>query len=156
MKSIINTKEKSIEIVGEPDVYGVQLDFCFSMDGDYVDLTGTSFGYELKKDSTIISSNSYPPNGLAYIRTDVELVTSETLDLIPGETYSLSVWCEIDDLFKSSDYIFTTKFPESPFESWIWDAEQKIWKAPTPYPEDGADYTWNEETTNWILIPEPS
>jgi hypothetical protein len=24
-----------------------------------------------------------------------------------------------------------------------------LWDSPVPYPSDGKDYTWNEETTSW-------
>lgn len=26
--------------------------------------------------------------------------------------------------------------------------------APVAYPEDGKDYTWDEETTSWVAVPE--
>lgn len=40
--------------------------------------------------------------------------------------------------------------PPKPFESWTWDGV--AWQAPTPMPE-GGNYTWNEETQTWDLIP---
>ena len=46
--------------------------------------------------------------------------------------------------------------PPKPFDSWVLDEDTCLWEAPVAYPEDGGVYTWNEETTNWILIPEPS
>src|SRR6056297_2806206 len=41
---------------------------------------------------------------------------------------------------------------QSPFESWVWNAEAWTWEAPTPRPDDGQKYHWNEETTSWILV----
>jgi hypothetical protein len=46
--------------------------------------------------------------------------------------------------------------PPKPFESWVLDEDTCLWEAPVAYPEDGGVYSWDEETTNWILIPEPS
>ena len=46
--------------------------------------------------------------------------------------------------------------PPKPFESWVLNEDTCLWEAPVAYPEDGGVYTWDEETTNWILIPEPS
>jgi len=43
-----------------------------------------------------------------------------------------------------------------PFESWILDEETCRWNAPVPYPADGKSYQWDESTTSWIEIPEPS
>lgn len=42
--------------------------------------------------------------------------------------------------------------PPKPFDSWILDEETCRWSAPVPYPEDGKEYSWDEETTNWIEV----
>jgi hypothetical protein len=42
--------------------------------------------------------------------------------------------------------------PPKPYDSWLLDEETCQWKAPTPYPDDGLMYTWNEETTSWDLF----
>ena len=39
-----------------------------------------------------------------------------------------------------------------PFDSWLLDEEICIWEAPVPYPTDGEEYTWNEETVTWDLL----
>ena len=41
-----------------------------------------------------------------------------------------------------------------PFPSWVLDEETCQWAAPTPYPEDGNIYTWDEETTSWVEAPD--
>ena len=38
-----------------------------------------------------------------------------------------------------------------PFNSWTLNETTCLWEAPTAYPTDGEDYTWNEETTTWDL-----
>lgn len=38
-----------------------------------------------------------------------------------------------------------------PYSSWSLN-ENFDWQAPIPYPEDGNNYIWNEETQNWDLI----
>lgn len=40
-----------------------------------------------------------------------------------------------------------------PFASWILNEDTCRWEAPTPMPEDGKFYVWNEELTNWVEIP---
>ena len=42
--------------------------------------------------------------------------------------------------------------PPKPFESWVLNEETCLWDAPLPYPEDGADYNWDEESTSWTLV----
>jgi len=44
--------------------------------------------------------------------------------------------------------------PPQPFASWTLNEETAQWEAPTPYPDDGKRYTWNEETTSWVEIVE--
>jgi hypothetical protein len=43
--------------------------------------------------------------------------------------------------------------PPKPFDSWILNEDTCLWDAPTPMPDDGQKYIWNEENTNWD-IPE--
>jgi hypothetical protein len=38
-----------------------------------------------------------------------------------------------------------------PLASFVWDKE-KGWIPPIPYPSDGLDYYWNEETLSWIEV----
>lgn len=44
--------------------------------------------------------------------------------------------------------------PPQPFDSWTLNEDSCLWEAPVAYPEDGQQYTWNEETTSWDLITE--
>ncbi|WP_288955250.1 hypothetical protein [uncultured Polaribacter sp.] len=44
--------------------------------------------------------------------------------------------------------------PPQPFDSWVLNETSCLWDAPVAYPEDGQQYTWNEETTSWDLITE--
>lgn len=42
--------------------------------------------------------------------------------------------------------------PPKPYDSWILNNSTAQWKAPIDYPDDGLDYSWNEETENWVLV----
>jgi hypothetical protein len=44
--------------------------------------------------------------------------------------------------------------PPQPFDSWMLNETSCLWEAPVAYPDDGQQYTWNEETTSWDLITE--
>ena len=39
--------------------------------------------------------------------------------------------------------------PPKPFDSWTLNEDTCRWDAPTPYPDDGKVYGWNEDTTSW-------
>ena len=38
-----------------------------------------------------------------------------------------------------------------PYESWSLD-ENYLWQPPTPMPDDGNDYGWDEDTTSWVEV----
>ena len=44
--------------------------------------------------------------------------------------------------------------PPQPFESWTLNEETAQWEAPTPYPDNGKRYSWDEATTSWVEIVE--
>ena len=44
--------------------------------------------------------------------------------------------------------------PPQPFESWTLNEETAQWESPTPYPDDGKRYSWDEATTSWVEIVE--
>ncbi len=39
-----------------------------------------------------------------------------------------------------------------PFPSWLLDEDICRWDAPTPMPDDGKMYNWDEDTTSWVEI----
>jgi hypothetical protein len=45
-----------------------------------------------------------------------------------------------------------------PFDSWLLNEETCRWESPTPYPNDGLKYFWNESELAWELddFSEPS
>lgn len=42
--------------------------------------------------------------------------------------------------------------PPKPYNSWLLNEETCNWYPPVSYPDDGAAYSWNEETLSWIEI----
>ena len=40
--------------------------------------------------------------------------------------------------------------PPQHFASWTLNESTCLWEAPVTYPDDGKEYYWNEETTNWV------
>ena len=41
--------------------------------------------------------------------------------------------------------------PPKPYDSWRLNEDTCLWDPPAPYPDDGNDYAWDEETTSWVL-----
>jgi hypothetical protein len=44
--------------------------------------------------------------------------------------------------------------PPKPYNSWILNEQTCLWESPIPYPTDGDQYIWNEQTIGWDLVPE--
>jgi hypothetical protein len=44
--------------------------------------------------------------------------------------------------------------PPQPFPSWTLNDDTCLWDAPTPYPDDGKLYTWDEAASAWVALPE--
>ena len=42
--------------------------------------------------------------------------------------------------------------PPQPYASWTLNEDTCLWSAPTPYPNDGKRYNWNESTQQWIEV----
>jgi hypothetical protein len=42
-------------------------------------------------------------------------------------------------------------YPPQPYPSWALDNEWN-WQPPTPYPDDGGMYTWDENTLTWTEV----
>jgi hypothetical protein len=42
-----------------------------------------------------------------------------------------------------------------PFIGWILDEDTCRWEPPVPYPSDGNQYIWDEDTQSWVLMDFP-
>ncbi len=42
--------------------------------------------------------------------------------------------------------------PPQPYSSWLLNEDTCQWDAPTPMPDDGKMYTWDEDTTSWVIV----
>ncbi len=40
--------------------------------------------------------------------------------------------------------------PPQPFPSWLLDEDTCLWNAPTPKPDDGGPYKWDEAALAWV------
>lgn len=48
-------------------------------------------------------------------------------------------------------FVVDGKFiPPQPYPSWVLDEDTCLWQPPTPYPNDGGMYQWDEVTGDWV------
>ena len=50
------------------------------------------------------------------------------------------------------DHINDVFYAPKPHESWTLNQSTWLWESPTPYPNDGKPYKWDEPTTSWVVI----
>lgn len=43
--------------------------------------------------------------------------------------------------------------PPQPYASWVLNESTCLWDAPSPKPNDGKQYTWDESTISWVEVP---
>jgi len=55
----------------------------------------------------------------------------------------------IGDTYDEEREVF---LPPKPFLSWILNETTWDWEAPTPVPDDGKNYEWNEENQKWVEV----
>ena len=53
------------------------------------------------------------------------------------------------------DDVLDAFIPPKPYPSWLLNTETCNWEAPIPYPNDGKSYYWDEETQQWVEMPQP-
>lgn len=45
-----------------------------------------------------------------------------------------------------------TPKPIKPYPSWVKNADETGWEAPTPVPDDGQPYVWDEDSLSWVVV----
>ena len=43
-------------------------------------------------------------------------------------------------------------YAPQPFASWVLNKTTWTWEAPTPMPEDGKVYKWEEDSKSWVEV----
>jgi hypothetical protein len=120
----------------------------FTKDEPVVEFNNLRFGFTLQKDNIIIDSKEWPRQNIKYRRSDQEYLVVHRLMFQPDQTYDLYMWAENAGIRAEKTHILTIPRPPQPYPSWTWNGE--TWSSPVPYPEDGNDYMWDEDSGNWI------
>ena len=123
--------------------------------GQRVDIRGLSYGADVRVNGELVLDKSWPPEGVKYVSTDQNVLVTERLTTFPPDAEcEFSVWIKGRNGEYTGQTMFTIPRPEQPYPSWVWNTETLIWEAPVPYPDDGNDYTWDEDTQSWVEVTE--
>ena len=58
-------------------------------------------------------------------------------------------YAAIGDTYDESRDAF---YGPTPYASWVLNDDTCLWEAPVAKPDDGKEYTWNEDTTSWDAV----
>lgn len=79
-----------------------------------------------------------------------EGVTYEWVDAIVKDVHHIRPM-SIEEKTAKQDAV-KVKWAQNGFPSWVFNEETCGFNPPVPYPTDGQRYSWNEETTSWVLV----
>ena len=52
----------------------------------------------------------------------------------------------------SYDFQLDAFIPPKPYSQWILDEDSFLWIPPIPFPNDGNEYKWDEESGDWVVV----
>ena len=91
-----------------------------------------------------------------FVDEDTETIERVKNEYSASACYKMNLEKELA-LFGVAYWNGTRFLMPSPYQSWIFNEELNGWEAPVPYPiiEEGSNeiYTWDENTTSWLLLP---
>jgi hypothetical protein len=122
---------------------------CLGEGVEFFKFENFGFGYELRLNNAILAYGVFPPIGVKFISSDQQELWTERLTLTPGTTYELMVWAQNAGHRLEYTIPLDAPLPPQPYPSWTWDGT--AWQPPTPYPQDGGVYDWDEDGQEWVL-----
>lgn len=95
----------------------------------------------------------------AYIQNGVvvNIIVAEQ-DIIDtglfGSPTDFVEYTDVNPAYIGGNYYLTEKafYPMQPFPSWVKNTVNHTWQPPIPYPTDGKEYSWDENTATWVLV----
>lgn len=93
MQATFNVLERSLVIDSSQEKpFGDTLAAVLNRHGQAVSLTGVSFGFALSLNGNETASQSWPPDGVKFRKTDQDVLATYRLRWAPGDEVSVSVW----------------------------------------------------------------
>jgi hypothetical protein len=112
-------------ISAEPDFFDVFVD---SSPGEWIQTSYNTWGnVHYAPDPTGADTHRTPDGGVALRGNYAG----------PGMVYD-----QVNDVF----------YPPQPFPSWTLSTSTWLWEPPTPKPDDGKLYNWDEATKTWVKV----
>jgi len=123
---------------------------CLDTSGETLEFSDLHYGVIVKNGDTVIGEKSFPPEGIKIIKSNQHCIDTYRVKWQPDMIIDIDVWMQQSFGRVEDSYQLTVPRPPQPYPSWTWDDIQKLWESPEPYPEDGKNYTWDEDELTWV------
>ena len=92
-------------------------------------------------------------NGVEQEQLGVDFINKlyNTRDVWKKTSYNNNIRKNYAGIGYHYDQVRDAFIPPKPFNSWVLNEDTCRWKSPIPYPQDGNNYNWNEQTKSWDL-----
>lgn len=133
--------------------WGADLRAMLNRHGNRINLKGVQMSLTITADGAEVFNMTLPPAGVKYKQTDQDIIATGRCQWKPDQAISVSAWCKTNSGHElTAEASFTAPRPAQPYPSWTWTDGR--WTAPEPYPDDGEEYVWDEDTQEWALVEE--
>lgn len=87
--------------------------------------------------------------GIAYIET-----------FLPGHSWKQTSYNNnFRKRYAGVGYAYSSEYdafiPPKPYENWVFSVTDLEYVPPIPYPNDGKDYVWIQDTNQWVVVKVP-
>lgn len=136
-----------------PDDFTNILKIGFRKNGKIpVKINNIIFGFSFtQKNGSLLYENTYS----SFNSSDQHFLVSKRVNILPNEEYILKLWIKNTYNSTRNEYVksILTLKPTKPYNSWIWNDDNKKWLPPVERPgKDENKYKWDESIENWIEV----
>lgn len=129
---------------------GGQFQACINRYGRRITFDHLSFGLTVFSNDIEIASFTFPPGTVRYTQSDQDMILTDQVTWEPNDNIILVAFLDNARQRIERTWYLTAPLPPQPYPSWTWDGG--AWIAPLPYPDDGREYTWNEDAQAWEAV----
>lgn len=131
--------------------HGANIRALLERHGQTINLRGVQMRLTITADGQSVFDLSLPPPNVRYSKTNQNTLANGQVRWKPEQAIHVMAWCLTSNKQEvTAEATFTAPRPLQPYPSWTWDGSQ--WQPPTPMPDDGKFYQWDEASLSWQEI----
>lgn len=129
--------------------WGTDLQAHINRHGKRLDIRGLTIGVFVSVNGAQTLHRTWPSEGVKFSRTDQDVLLTQRARWSPDDEVVIKAWLNIAGEEHTGMWNFIAPRPAQPYPSWTWNGT--AWVAPVPYPNDGQECVWDEDSQEWIV-----